>query len=451
MSDENKAVPLSIPGSAAGTVYAVTAAVSGQECENSIVAVPPARFDPLSLGLPEEFILTDYTRLKGCSCKLPQPKLLALLHAVTPEQPGAGMDCSIVPLHRYDTTQPQPQSLFLVSTTDFFFPSVDDPFLQGQIGAANVLSDLYSTGISECDTVLMLLAASTDMDEVEREVVTREMMRGFVERVTRAGAVVTGGQTVMNPWPLIGGVAMRVAAASEMIPQAGRMSAGDVLVLTKPLGGQVAVNLYQWLRRPSPLYETCIRGVVSEEDIEKLYHRATRSMARLNRHAARLMHSHGAHGATDVTGFGILGHARNLALAQSEVNDGMTWIVPPPSSSSSLSSSSSPVDVAAAHGLDRVVGKEVCVELDVLPMYATAVQASHLIQDKYRLLEGYSAETSGGLLVAFGSMQDATNYLRELALADAVTDGWVVGRVVARRTADEPHARLSKNCRIMSV
>lgn len=378
-------------------------------------SVKKARFDPVALGLPPEFVLTDYTRLKGCSCKLPQPKLLALLQevAAAPGQKDVGMDCSIVPLSRKDDKN---HELFLVSTTDFFFPSVEDPYLQGQIGAANVLSDLYSMGIADCDTMLMLLAASTDMSPSEQQISTREIMKGFVERAQLAGCKVTGGQTVMNPWPLIGGVAMRVVSEAEMVRPSGLLRPGDVLVLTKPLGCQIAVNLKQWLHRPSPLYESCVSGKVSTEEIEELYHAATESMRRLNRNGARLMMKHKAHGATDVTGFGILGHATNLGAAQDE----------------------------AEHG-----GQRVCLELERLPIFKTAVTASRLMHDKYRLFEGYSAETSGGLLVALRSRAVAEQFLAEILELDG-EPAWVVGSVLAG-TKDTPYARLKPGYEILEV
>ncbi|KPA81634.1 putative selenophosphate synthetase [Leptomonas pyrrhocoris] len=377
-----------------------------------------SRFDPVSLGLPPEFQLTDYTRLKGCSCKLPQPKLLALLQEVStsPGQEDVGMDCSIVPVHHKNE---KGEALFLVSTTDFFFPSVADPFLQGQIGAANVLSDLYSMGIADCDTMLMLLAASTDMDEHERLVTTREIMKGFAERAQLATTSVTGGQTVMNPWPLIGGVAMAVVSEAEMVRPAGLLRAGDVLVLTKPLGCQIAMNLKQWLMRPSPLYEEAIEGRIAREDIEELYNKATDSMRRLNRAGARLMLKHGAHGATDVTGFGILGHANNFGAAQAV--------------------GESP--------------RSLCLVLERLPMLKTAVVASRLMKDKYRLFEGYSAETSGGLLVALPNLAVAEAFQKELHDVDGGCPAWIVGHVEERAATapDGVYARLKDGYEIVEV
>lgn len=84
------------------------------------------------------------------------------------------MDCSVVPLSK--------PGLSLISTTDFFYPNVDDPYYQGRIGCANVLSDLYSFGIVNCDTMLMILAASTEIPEKDRYIATKLMMKGFAGR-----------------------------------------------------------------------------------------------------------------------------------------------------------------------------------------------------------------------------------------------------------------------------
>lgn len=125
-----------------------------------------------------------------------------------------------------------------MSTIDFFYPLVLDPYLQGRIGCANVLSDLYAMGISNCDNMLMVLAASLDMDPKHRHIVTQEMLRGFADLAKEAETVITGGQTVLNPWPIIGGVAQSVENKGEIIMPENAV-VGDKLILTKPLGTQV--------------------------------------------------------------------------------------------------------------------------------------------------------------------------------------------------------------------
>jgi len=278
-------------------------------------------FDPTAHELEANFRLTRFADLKGRGCKVPQEVLLKLLEGLQDDQNqeehsahfmhvpipriGIGMDASITPLRH--------SGLSLVQTTDFFYPLVEDPYMQGKIACANVLSDLYAMGVTECDNMLMLLAVSTKMTEKERDVVVPLIMRGFKDCALEAGTTVTGGQTVMNPWCTIGGVGTTICQPNEfIIPDSAVV--GDVLVLTKPLGTQVALNAHQWLDQPERWNR--IKLVVSEEDVRKAYQRAMDSMARLNRTASRLMHKYNAHAATDVTGFGLLGHAQALARNQ---------------------------------------------------------------------------------------------------------------------------------------
>lgn len=87
----------------------------------------------------------------------------------------------------------------------------------GKIACANVISDLYAMGVTECDNMLMLLGVSTKMTEKERDVVVPLIMRGFKDSALEAGTTVTGGQTVVNPWCTIGGVASTVCQPNEYI------------------------------------------------------------------------------------------------------------------------------------------------------------------------------------------------------------------------------------------
>lgn len=284
---------------------------------------------------------------------------------------------------------------FTVSTTDFFFPLVEDPYTQGRIAACNVLSDMYAVGATRVDTVLMLLAACLDMVEVERDVVTVHMMRGFSDCVREAGSRVTGGQTVLNPWPIIGGVAISVLREEEFIRPEG-VQAGHVLLCTKPLGTQVAVNVWQWRERPEKWAK--IAHIMDVDRAARAYDKACVSMCTLNRVGAQLMHTFGASGATDITGFGLLGHAQNLA------------------------------EHAHAH---------VDVEIHTLPVIADMLAVEEAIGHTFKLRAGRSAETSGGLLIALPpAAVDAfiTAYKHERRRADAefaCDDAWIVGRVVA--------------------
>lgn len=274
--------------------------------------------------------------------------------------------------------------LKLVQTTDFFNPNVDDPYTQGRIACANVLSDLYAMGVAECDNMLMLLALSRQLTAPERSAIAALMIAGFNDLAKEAGCLVTGGQTILNPWFILGGVATSVVRDSEIIMPTGAVP-GDVLVLTKPLGTQVSVNAHQWLHQPAKWER--MAGVITEDDARRAYLTACVSMSRLNRGGARMMHRHGAHAATDVTGFGLLGHAQNLCENQ-----------------------------RAAVGF----------EIHTLPL----IPKTHAINAKvnFKLLDGYSAETSGGLLVALPA--DRAQAFCDDMLKEDGFPAWIVGRVV---------------------
>ena len=205
-----------------------------------------------------------------------------------------------------------------------------------------------------------------------------------------AETVVTGGQTVFNPWPIIGGVATAIVRENEYVKSNGAKS-GDVVVLTKPLGTQVAVNVHEWrVRLTSQWNEIVEKNVLTREMAEDMMHAAACSMSRLNRHGGSLMLKHNAHAGTDVTGFGLLGHAQNLMDNQEE---------------------------------------EVGMEIHTLPLIANTslVETSNVFN--FRLLEGYSAETSGGLLICLPE-ENANAYIAELNELDGGEPAWIVGRIV---------------------
>jgi len=290
---------------------------------------------------------------------------------------GIGMDSSVTPTRI--------AGVVLVQTTDFFYPLVDDPYMQGKIAAANVLSDLYAMGVTECDNMLMILGVSSKLTDKERDVVVPLIMRGFKDCAEEAGSQVTGGQTVVNPWLTIGGVASSICQAPEIIVPENAV-AGDVLVLTKPLGTQVAVSAHQWLDMPERWNR--IKLVISDEDVRKAYNRSIDSMARLNRNAARLMHKYHAHGATDVTGFGLLGHAQNLAKIQKN---------------------------------------EVSFVIHNLPVIAKMSGVAKACGTMFQLLQGGCPETSGGLLICLPREQAAA-YCKEIEKQEGY-QAWIIGIV----------------------
>lgn len=299
------------------------------------------------------------------------------------------------------------EGLYTISTTDFFFPLVESPYLQGRIGACNVLSDLYAEGAPDCDFVLMLLAASTDMPDKMRNICTREMVRGFNDACAEAETCVTGGQTVLNPWPIIGGVATSLVSKDEFISPDGAVE-GDVVVVTKPMGTQVAVNLWQWYKKQNAHWkQTVAAGATDPDRAASAMHKAIESMGRLNRNAAKLMLKYGAHAATDVTGFGILGHAQNLSDNQQA---------------------------------------EVGLEIHTLPCVEGMAAVGDACGINFKLREGYSAETSGGIMLCLPANASAA-FREEIQALDG-QPAWEIGRVVK---SAERKSVITPDCKILEV
>ena len=180
----------------------------------------------------------------------------------------------------------------LVQTVDFFTPVVDDPFDFGQIAAANALSDVYAMG----GNPLTALALMCVPDDLPREVL-REVVRGGLAKMREAGASVLGGHSVRDPELKFGYSVTGVVRRRRMLLNSGARP-GDRLVLTKPLGTGVLSTALK-------------RGRLDAT----LARRLTRQMATLNRAAAAAAVEFGARAATDVTGFGLIGHAAQMADA----------------------------------------------------------------------------------------------------------------------------------------
>ena len=187
--------------------------------------------------------------------------------------------------------------LAIVNTVDFFTPLVDDPYAFGQIAAANALSDVYAMG-GRPMTALNIVGFPDG--RLPASVLT-SILRGGAERVERAGAFVVGGHTVVDP-ELKYGLAITGVVHPDRLVRNGGARAGDELVLTKPLGtGIVATGIK--------------RGATSRQETEI----ATATMAALNAEAGKLLHRCQAHACTDITGFGLAGHAAEMAAASERV------------------------------------------------------------------------------------------------------------------------------------
>jgi selenide,water dikinase len=196
----------------------------------------------------------------------------------------------------------------LVQSVDFFTPIVNDPKIYGRIAAANALSDIYAMG-GQPLTVMNLVGFPSCL---EQDVLV-EILKGGAEKVHEAGAVIVGGHTVEDDEPKFGLAVTGLVDPQKLVTTAGAQP-GDVLVLTKPLG--------------SGILATALKGeVIKEEQMAE----AIRSMETLNKSAAAAMLKVGVNACTDITGFGFLGHALELAEASQigiEVNSSALHIFP---------------------------------------------------------------------------------------------------------------------------
>ena len=182
--------------------------------------------------------------------------------------------------------------LALVQTVDFFTPIVDDPYTFGAIAAANSLSDVYAMGGRPISSLSMLAyPAKGDFSDLE------QILKGGAEKMREAGCSILGGHSIAGDEILFGYAVTGLVHPLRFKPNAGARP-GDVLVFTKRLGTGVISTALK-------------RGIASEGHVEA----SIQSMLTLNRRACEEMLRFDVHGCTDVTGFGLIGHAREMAIA----------------------------------------------------------------------------------------------------------------------------------------
>ncbi len=233
--------------------------------------------------------LTQYAHGGGCACKIPPGELEAAVARLIPDhQPD---DLLIGVEHGDDAAVVQiSPSRAVVATADFFTPVVDDPYLFGAIAAANALSDVYAVG-GEPLVALNLLSWPRDLLSTD---LAAEVLRGGLELARKAGCHVAGGHSIDDPEPKYGMAVTGLADPARLL----RINAGTPglpLSLTKPLGVGVLNSLHK------------ATGKLSEQAVDV--------MTTLNAEASRAALAAGVRCATDITGFGLLGHAYKLARA----------------------------------------------------------------------------------------------------------------------------------------
>jgi selenide, water dikinase len=176
----------------------------------------------------------------------------------------------------------------IAQTVDFFTPIVDDPYVFGQIAATNAISDIYAMGATP---ILGLAIAGFPMDKLPLDVL-EAILRGGADKAAEAGFSVAGGHTIIDDVPKYGLVVTGIVSVARLVRNSTARP-GDVLYLTKPIGTGILVSAHRarkLFHRPPPLDE------------------AIRGMTTLNRDAAKAMVDAGASAATDITGYGLIGH-----------------------------------------------------------------------------------------------------------------------------------------------
>jgi selenide,water dikinase len=234
--------------------------------------------------------LTRLAKRTGCAAKHPPGFLLPLLGLLPPVTDpnvlvgsSTADDAAVYKLSA---------DLALVLTTDFFTPVVDDPFDFGRVAAANSLSDVYAMG----GKPLTALSIVGFPDALPASVLG-DILRGATAVATEAGIAIVGGHTIKTEEPIFGLAVVGTVRPDRVLANAGARP-GDALVLTKPIGlGLITA------------------AAKNEVDMLNAMPEAVRVMATLNRAAAEVLDRFEVHSLTDVTGFGLLGHLRNMTAA----------------------------------------------------------------------------------------------------------------------------------------
>jgi selenide,water dikinase len=280
----------------------------------------------------------------------------------------------------------------VIGTLDFFPPIVDDPRTYGEIAAANALSDVFAMG----GRVLFALSVAAIPEDLPGAVF-REILEGASSKVREAGGILAGGHTIRDPEPKYGLAVIGVASPDHLLRKGGAQP-GDVLILTKPLGTGLLVSGHR-------------QGKTNERDLAA----AVDQMRVLNRRASDLLVKHGIKAATDVTGFGLLGHGLEMARASGTrfVFDAARL----PALGGALDLARAGVETGGAAFNRRFVAPALSVAPDVPPELVTLA---------------HDPQTSGGLLAAIPHAA-----LKELHADLEATPGlrhWAIGHVEAAET-----------------
>ena len=285
----------------------------------------------------------------------------------------------------------------LIQTVDFFPPVVDEPYAFGGIAAANAMSDVYAMG----GKVLLAVNIVGFPQDLPLDIL-REIIRGGADKMAEAGGIVAGGHTLLDTELKYGLCVIGTVHPQQTITNAGAR-AGDVLILTKPLG--------------AGLITTALKaGLAEDAHVEAV----TASMLELNKHASEAMVEVGVNACTDITGFGLLGHASNMA-EQSGVRLALE-LEEVPFLDGALEYTAGFMPAGGWRNREYLMG-----DLETLTSPKVSI-APGLPLAKIDVL--FNPETSGGLLISVPS--ERVSRLEEL-FQQRGQSYWIIGRVLEGR------------------
>lgn len=242
------------------------------------------------MSTAEPVKLTSLSSKGGCGCKIGPADLMQVIRSLPQSEPNPDL---LVGLDTSDDAGVYRLSddLALVQTVDFFTPIVNDPYSFGQIAAANAISDIYAMGGKPL-TVLNIVAFP--ISTLDKSVLA-DILRGAADKVREAGATLVGGHSIDDKEPKFGLAVTGLVHPDKVRTNSGAKP-GDKLILTKPIGVGIMTT-----------------SIKKDQLTEEETGRVTRVMATLNKTAAETMEPYDVHACTDVTGFGLMGHALEMA------------------------------------------------------------------------------------------------------------------------------------------
>lgn len=337
--------------------------------------------------MEDEIKLTKLASCAGCGAKVGAGVLAQLLSGI----PTVYDERLIVGYDKSDDASVYVinDSLALVQTIDFFPPIVDDPFLFGQIAAANALSDVYAMG-GEPKLAMNVMCITNSLG---KEAV-HNILRGGYEKAYEAGTIITGGHTIEDPEPKYGLSVTGFVDPKKVLTNSSAKE-GDILILTKPLGVGIIT--------------TAAKADMVEPSVMKKFYA---QMAQLNKYARDIMVKYDIHSCTDITGFALLGHSSEMARGSGLTIHLESGLIPYHNEAYELAQMG--FIPAGAYRNRDFVGQDIEVRNGV----------SLAMQDIM-----YDPQTSGGLMIAV-SEKDAQPLLNELK--DSIPCAEIIGYVTKK-------------------